>query len=251
MAFARPRANSGRATILSLALVALAVAAAPAGAASLRGSRASLEKQQRVARQHDYTHLKYRSDVTRFVNNKLLVPIRGGRNYQLAGVSYPYGRPAMKTFIENLGADYRAACGEPLIVTSLVRPKTQQPRNASPLSVHPTGMAVDFRRSSRTSCQRFLDGRLLTLERQGVAEATKENKPPHYHVALFPKQYSKLVADGGLPTGTPTGGKTWRVSRGETLWEIARRVGTSVAAIKRVNGISNAIIRPGQILRIP
>lgn len=227
--------------------VALAVSGVAAEAATLRGSRSSLLHQQKVARQHDYTHLRNAAQVRKFVRAGLLVPIRGNADYRLASVSYPYGRPEMKTFLEQTARDYRRACGEPLVVTSLTRPTTRQPRNASPFSVHPTGMAVDLRRSRSGQCQRWLDARLLRLEREGVLDATRENRPPHYHVALFPKNYRQFLADGGLEEG----GKTWRVSRGDTLWGIARRYGTSVAAIQRLNGLAGATIRPGQVLRLP
>ena len=83
---------------------------------------------------------------------------------------------------------------------------------------------------------------------QGVLEATRETRPTHYHVALFPAQYGRFVADGGLPKASA---KTYRVSRGDTLWGIARRAGSSVAAIKRANAMESAMIRPGQVLRLP
>jgi LysM repeat protein len=41
------------------------------------------------------------------------------------------------------------------------------------------------------------------------------------------------------------------VKRGDSLSTIARRTGSSVAAIKSKNGISGAVIRPGQALVIP
>jgi membrane-bound lytic murein transglycosylase D len=42
------------------------------------------------------------------------------------------------------------------------------------------------------------------------------------------------------------------VRRGESLWTIARRNDTSVAALRRANGMgTRSAIRPGQRLRIP
>jgi LysM repeat protein len=41
------------------------------------------------------------------------------------------------------------------------------------------------------------------------------------------------------------------VKRGDTLSGIAGRYGTSVSALRRTNGISGSIIRPGQSLTIP
>ena len=70
--------------------------------------------------------------------------------------------------------------------------------NASPLSVHPTGMAADLRRSSRPACRAWLEKNLLTLEGKGVLEATKENHPPHYHVTLYPQPYMRYLASRGV-----------------------------------------------------
>jgi len=44
---------------------------------------------------------------------------------------------------------------------------------------------------------------------------------------------------------------TYRVRRGDTLYDIARRFGTSVPALKRANGIRGSRIHPGDVLRIP
>lgn len=242
----------GRALLLIAAIIF--VSAATASAATLKGSRASLLKQQKVARQHDFTHLRTGAQVRKFVGAGILVPIRGNANYRLKSVSYPYGRRETKTFIEDLAAGYRSACGEQLVVTSITRPTTEQPRNASPFSVHPTGMAIDLRKPTKSSCRRWLESRLLQLERQGVLDATSENRPPHYHIALYPSPYRELLAQSSpaKPKAPARNGEnTWRVSRGDTLWDIARTAGVSVTAIKRMNGMKSSTIRPGQVLRIP
>jgi len=45
--------------------------------------------------------------------------------------------------------------------------------------------------------------------------------------------------------------RTYTVKRGDTLSGIASRHRTTVAALRRANGISGDLIRPGQVLRIP
>jgi hypothetical protein len=170
-------------------------------AQSLIGSKASMVRQNHAARQHDYTYLRTTSQVNEFVRRGLLVRLRGNSDYRVADVSFPYARTEVKTFVERLGSQYHDACRERLVVTSLTRPTSRQPRNASPLSVHPTGMAIDFRRSNRPACRAFLEKTLLTLEGREVLEATKENHPPHYHVSLFPEPYTRyLVARGEKPS---------------------------------------------------
>lgn len=230
-------------------------------AQSLVGSRASMLRQSHAAHQHDYTYLRTSSDVYEFVDRGFLVRLSGNSNYRVGPVSFPYARPEVKTFVERLSRQYHSACGERLVVTSLTRPLTRQPANASHLSVHPTGMALDLRRSKRSSCRAWLEKTLLTLEDRGVLEATRENHPPHYHISLYPQPYRRYVlAKGGAVSGegrssgsraVQASSKTYRVGRGDTLWEIARRHGTSISRLKQENGIRSSRLKPGQKLLIP
>ena len=132
------------------------------------------------------------------------------------------------------------------MVTSLTRPTTRQPRNASPLSVHPTGMAVDLRRSWSYSCRRWLESTLLYLEGRGVLEAAREKRPPHYHIALFPKPYASYVANLGKEKRSE-----YYVVRGDTLFSIARRHSTTVGRMKQTNDLRGDRIYPGQVLKLP
>jgi hypothetical protein len=234
--------------------------APPALAQSLRGSPSSLDRQTQQARQHDFTYVRRAVQLRKLVTAGVLVPVEGNRNYLLKGVSFEVARPEVKLFVERLGAQYRRACGEPLVVTSLTRPTTLQPGNASPRSVHPTGMAIDLRRPTRTPCRAWLESTLLSLETRGVLEATLERTPPHYHVALFPERYAAYVAG---PNRSPRGqavqksaaGRTGVSSRTshtvrpqETLWRISQRYGTTVAALLGANGLASHDIQVGQVL---
>ena len=241
-------------------LLGISLGTAPAWAQSLRGSPASLDRQNTIARQHDFTYLRTRPHVQRFVGLGLLVPVRRTADTELVAVSFPYARPEVKLFIDRLSSQYRAACGEPLVVTSLTRPSTNQPRNASPRSVHPTGMALDIRMSRNSACRRWLESTLLSLERARVLEATRERRPPHYHVAIYPQQYQRYVEALQRPARPETRlasaeieipGDEYKVGRGDTLWSIARQVGASVESIKAVNGLGTSRIYAGQTLKLP
>lgn len=247
--------RSHRPFLLLFAAV-LCLASPASHAQSLSGSKASMVRQSRMARQHDYSYLRTSSQVHEFARRGLLVRLSGNSDYRVADVSFPYARPQVRTFVERLAKQYRNACGERLVVTSLTRPTSRQPRNASPLSVHPTGMALDLRRSGRPACRAFLEKTLLTLEGRDVLEATKENHPPHYHVSLYPEPYMRYLAARGVGGGEESeGGEValakYRVRGGDSLWEIARRHGTSVASLKRANGMSSSRLKPGQVLEIP
>lgn len=242
-----------RTTIRTIAIVLLLGAlTAPASAQSLRGSPWSMTRQNRVAHDHEFTFLSTGRGVRDFVAKGYLVELGGDANYTLVRVSYPYARPEVKVFVERLAAQYRAACGERLVVTSLTRPQSAQPNNASRRSVHPTGMAVDIRRSNDRTCRAWLEDTLLQLEKEGVLDATRERHPPHYHVAVFPNPYARYLATAAeVDLPTPAEILHHKVRRGDSLWSIARNYGVDVEALKRANKISGNRIYAGQTLRIP
>jgi LysM repeat protein len=237
------------------------LAATPVQAQTLRGSPASVEKQYRVAKEHDFTFLRTSQQVRQFVDQGHLVHLPGNKDYTLARVSHPYARPEVKLFVERLSAQYRAACGEKLVVTSLTRPLNGQPSNASSRSVHPTGMALDLRVSQQPHCRSWLESTLLSLERRGVINATREHRPPHYHVSVFPRQYARYVASlgdqpvpstpGAVPSARLAQAVEYRVRRGDSLWSIARRHGLDVDTIKTANRLNTTRIYAGQTLQIP
>lgn len=184
-----------RTSTLLTALLAAAAVPAHADDVTLRGSPKSMVRQHDVAQENDFTFLRTGSQVRDFVEQGVLVKVEGDANYSVAGgVSFPYTRPEVGTFLERLGAQYREGCGEKLVVTSLTRPLANQPGNAHQLSVHPAGMAVDFRISRSGECRAWLEGTLLGLERKGVLDVTRERNPPHYHVAVFPDNYAAYLA---------------------------------------------------------
>jgi hypothetical protein len=224
-------------------------------AQTLRGSSASLDRQVRQAEAHDFTFLETSAQVKRFVEAGYLVPVRANRDLDLHAVSFPYARPETRTFILRLAEQYRRACGEKLVVTSLTRPTTRQPINASSRSVHPTGMAADFRRSNNMACRSWLERTLLSLEGQGVLEAVREARPPHYHVAVFPKPYARYVQDLlSRPADTRFAAadvREYQVRRGDSLWTIARAHGTTVERLREENSLRGSRIYAGQLLRVP
>ena len=246
-----------------LALAALVVLPSVAAGQSLSGSRASLDVQNQMAKAHDFSFLGTSAQVRKFVSSGYLVPVAPNRDFDLHDVSFPYARPEIGLFVKRLAAQYRSACGEPLVVTSLTRPESLQPANASDRSVHPTGMAVDLRLPQTTACRRWLENVLLDLERRRVLEATRERRPAHYHIAVFPEPYTRWVEgrDPGARMVTETRPKPapaaalannaparYEVRAGDSLWNIARKHGTTVALLRAKNALPSSRIRPGQVL---
>ena len=265
---AMARGSCRHRSLAPLLAAGLLLGGAPATSAqSLRGSSASLDRQVAQARRHDFTHLTGPAQLRRFVDAGLLVHLAGNRDYTLVDVSFPFARPEVRLFIERLSSQYRRACNERLVVTSLTRPLSHQPRNASDRSVHPTGMAIDLRLPAGR-CRGWLEEVLLSLEARGVLEATRERRPPHYHVAVYPKPYAAYVralTQGGAGRSAETAvagrgsGETPAadavavhvVRGGDSLDRIARRYGATVEGLRRANGLGSSLIHPGQSLRVP
>ena len=181
-----------RLQLLSALLLALPAASASA-ANGLGGSRATLLEVYRIAKQNDFTFLRTAAQVREFVEKDRLVEVTENEHLEVSRVSFPFTRPIVKTFIERLAEQYHRATGDKLVVTSLTRPTSRQPRNSSPWSVHPTGMAMDLRVPQNGEARKWLEETLLELEAGNLLDVTRERRPPHYHVAVFPEAYETYV----------------------------------------------------------
>jgi hypothetical protein len=181
-----------------LGAAALLVLATPPAAAdvpvTLRGSPESMARQHRVARDHGLTFTRTPAQIRELKGRGELVLVEPSDDVALLPtISNPVAHPVTRAFIERTAAAYRDACGERLVVTSLTRPTSRQPANSHPLSVHPTGIAVDLRISQRADCRGWLERTLLAMEAEGLLDITREQRPPHYHVALFPEPYLEFL----------------------------------------------------------
>lgn len=240
-------------TSLLAVLTLVLLPAGQAGAQSLRGSRASIDRMYRHAVGNGIYFYKTGDGIRNAERRGAFVRLTGNSNYTLSGVSYPLVRPSTATFVERLSAQYRQVCGKKLVVTSAARPKSMRLVNSADRSVHPTGIAVDLRRPRDSRCSTWLRRTLLQLEGAGLVEATEERRPPHFHVAVFPDPYVRYVQRRGGNVRTASASKTgeYRVRSGDSLWGIARRHSTTVEQLKAANGLSSSFLRAGQTLVIP
>jgi hypothetical protein len=248
-----------KSTFISVLFV-VAVAAAPLAleAQSLRGSPTAVSRVYRQAQAHDLHFYETSAGVLRAEDRGRFIKLTENSDFEVANVRYPYVLPSTHTFVTRLASQYKRACGERLVVTSAVRPKVFRPSNSISKSVHPTGMAVDLRRPRNSRCRSWLRTTLLSLEGAGVLDAGEEHRPPHFHVAVYPNQYTTHVKRlGGSGTihiaaaGSSSAGPKYKVRRGDSLWQIARRHGTSVEKLKAANQMKSSKIVVGEVLRIP
>jgi LysM repeat protein len=269
----RIRSVRAAARIPTIAGVLLIAATTVLEAQTLRGSRAAVDRMYRQAHADGLHFYQTADGVNRAVQRGTLVTLRTGPDYVVHNVRYPHVRPEALVFVERLASQYRSACGERLVVTSAIRPQYYQRRlvNGSDRSVHPTGMAIDLRRPNNPRCLRWLRSTLLSLDRSGVIEAIEEQRPPHFHVAVFISPYRNYVnaltsggatrtasatstpaparASSTTPAARPAG--SYVVRRGDNLWGIARREGTTVTALRSANNLRSDRLQPGQRLTIP
>jgi hypothetical protein len=200
---APPPAGGTMLKTASLVIALTAAAAAPAHAyarvpVTLKGSPASMVRQNEVAHENALTFLRTPAQVQEFVAKGRLVPLGGNADYEMAkGAAFPFARPETRNFVEQFAPRYHEGCGTKLVITSATRPLDRQPPNAHKLSVHPTGMAVDMRVPRDKKCLRWLETSLLAMERAGELDATHEVHPQHFHVAVFPAEFR-------TPTTTPS-----------------------------------------------
>ncbi len=220
----------------------------------------------REARAESLPFYKTPAGVRRAVTADHLTRLVPNGDFTLHDVGYPFVLPSTRLFVERLAPQFNAACGEPLEVTSAVRPATRQPANSVARSVHPTGMAVDLHKPTASKCRTWLRNTLLELEDAGVIESTEEFSPPHFHVAVYPAPYTRYVAAlvqastqvrvasgdaSGAVSAEVAKGRTYMVRSGDTLWDIARAHDTTVQTITAANNLDDDTLQPGQSLVIP
>ena len=65
---------------------------------------------------------------------------------------------------------------------------------------------------------------------------------------------TKLQKLNASSSATPTNNKTYTVQRGDSLWKIAAEqlgAGYRYSEIKKLNGLTSDVIKPGQVLKLP
>src|SRR5512138_5340 len=106
--------------------------ASATGFTTLKGSHEKMVRQNTVAHEDHYLFAQTPEDIANEVATHQLVALPGSAYYSTKGVSFAFARPQVLSFVERLAYEYNQACGQAMVITSLVRPISLQPRNASP-----------------------------------------------------------------------------------------------------------------------
>ena len=243
--------------------------AAAASSQSLKGSKQSVELMYTTAHARDLAFLGTPDDVYAAAASGALVMMSITEDLTLNKVAFPFVLPNTKRFADSLAAQYHAGCGERIEVTSGARPIDDQPKNASPESVHPTGMAVDFHKPGG-KCLTWLRTNLLALEARHVVEATEEKHPAHFHVAVLSQlreppihrlasaavahsAAGRTVASAGGEVAlntSPDKALSYHVRAGDNLWTIAERHNTTTADLEKRNHLKSTRLKVGMELAL-
>ena len=183
---APPRAGGALPRLVALVLVplALTLAAPGAGAQTLRGSPASVDRAYATAQGRRLVFHRSRRTIERAAARGVYVRLLSTATYRLRGVGVPFVLPTTRLVLAGLALRYRRQCGERLVVTSGMRLTVNRLINSNPKSVHPTGLAFDLR-APRGRCRGWIRRELLAMERRGLVDATEERFPPHLHVVVY------------------------------------------------------------------
>ena len=176
--------------------------AIPRGAmpAPLRGSLASLERQNTRLETEGLERIEDEDDLSARIADHLLVPVPVSPaltiNENLA-LNHRYCRPWTARFLTDLARAHQAAFHRPLEVSSAVRTVEYQKQllhvngNAAPaegdiVSPHLTGAAVDIAKDGLSRDEvGWMRKRLLGLENQGKIDVEEEFRQSCFHITVY------------------------------------------------------------------
>ncbi|HLF28708.1 MAG TPA: LysM peptidoglycan-binding domain-containing protein [Anaerolineae bacterium] len=131
-------------------------------------------------------------------------------------------------------------------VTNTPAPVTLPPAQTPTATLPPATQQPGGTYTVQTGDRLFSIGRRFGVNPYSIAQAN--NIPPPY--IIYPGQVLRIPSGGG--TTPPPSGRTHVVQRGENLFRISLRYGTTVPALAAANNISNVnLIFVGQVLRLP
>jgi hypothetical protein len=198
----------------------------PRGAmpAPLKGSLASLERQNERLAAEGLERIENEDDLAARIANHLLVPVPASDALTVnpnLPVNHRYCRPWTARFLADIAREHDAAFHRPLEVSSAVRTVAYQKRlmgingNAAPaegdvVSPHLTGATIDIAKEGLTRAEMgWMRTRLLALENQGKIDVEEEFQQACFHITVYetyaPRTRRRAVpAHPALPSpGTP------------------------------------------------
>ena len=149
------------------------------------------------ARDSGYEFAATHGRLKAMVSEGTLVELEETDSLRFNKVTRPYVLPVVAQFVYRLADQYYYGqkCG-PLVLNGAARDIEFQTTlsNGSDKSVHPTGMAVDFKSTGMSPlCREWLEDTLLEIEAARRIDFTKELSPAHYHVTVATHEYERWL----------------------------------------------------------
>lgn len=166
----------------------------------LRGSHASLVRQDERDRAEGLTRIKDEAQLRTLVQQRALIPLPVNEAVQAdprLAVDRRYTRPWTAEFLHNLGGAFMSRFGEPLVVTSAVRPASYQeqltwrngnaaPANGAIASPHEFGATIDIGKKGMTAREMaWMRGYLLPLQQAGQIDVEEEFYEACFHITVY------------------------------------------------------------------
>ncbi len=169
-------------------------------ASSLRGSTASLLRQNQRLAADQLERILDEDDLSARIAHKLLVPLPASAALAVNAdlpAAHRFCRPWTALFLSDLARTHQAAFRRPLVVTSAVRTVDYQKQliainpNAAPaegeiISPHIMGAAVDIAKDGLSPQElEWMRRHLLALEAQGKIDVEEEFEQACFHISVY------------------------------------------------------------------
>ncbi|MGB7266852.1 MAG: DUF5715 family protein [Terracidiphilus sp.] len=193
--------------------------------APLRGSLASLERQNERLDAEGLERIEDEDDLQSRIADKLLVPVPASSALTVNAnlpVNHRYCRPWTARFLADLARAHAALFHRPLQVNSAVRTVEYQKRlmeingNAAPaegdiVSPHVTGATVDIAKQGLSRAEiAWMRRRLLALQDEGKIDVEEEFQQACFHITVYetyaPPRRTRRASPATSPTRRSTRG---------------------------------------------
>lgn len=166
----------------------------------LRGTHASLVRQDERNRAEGLTRIKTEAQLHELVQQHALIALPLNADIQAdPRLAYDrrYTRPWTAEFLRDLGWAFTNRFGEPLVITSAVRPASYQahltwrngnaaPANGVIASPHEFGATIDIGKKGMTAREiAWMRGYLLPLQQAGQIDVEEEFYQACFHITVY------------------------------------------------------------------
>lgn len=194
------------------------------GSSSLRGSLASLQRQNSVLESENMERILDESDLASRIAHGLLVPIPASADLTINPnliATHRYCRPWTAQFLADLALAHAKAFHHPFEVSSAVRTVDYQKRlmrtngNAAAaegdiVSPHLTGATIDIAKQGMNRAElAWMRSHLLALQNEGKLDAEEEFEQSCFHISV----YKTYAPDADHPAAQPLPRSTARHRR--------------------------------------